>query len=301
MHSDVQFDPPRPREGYVRADGAWLYCRDIGEGPSVIVLHGGPDFDHTYLLPEFDRLADSCHLIYFDQRGRGRSAEGVQPEDVTIASEIDDIEAIRRHFHRESVVVLGHSWGAVPALEYVARHRGRVSHLILVDTAAASSDDAAFLREALRRQRTERELERMEALSASEEFQRGDIEREAEYYRLHFRPAFRDPRHLDTLVDRLRVHFTEATVVLARAIEQTLYDQTWSRSDYDLLPSLRSVDVPSLIIHGEADFIPVEIAAHIATALPNAQLCILPECGHFPFLEAWDQFHHLITDFLHNS
>jgi len=61
--------------------GTSLYARMIGSGPPVIVLHGGPDFDHGYLLPDLDRLADSFRLIYYDQRGRGRSAEGIRVED----------------------------------------------------------------------------------------------------------------------------------------------------------------------------------------------------------------------------
>jgi proline iminopeptidase len=56
------------------------------------VLHGGPDFDHSYLLPDLDRLSDSFRLIYYDQRGRGRSADGVRAEDVTLASDIADLD-----------------------------------------------------------------------------------------------------------------------------------------------------------------------------------------------------------------
>jgi len=44
--------PAAPREGRVSIGGAGLYFRDVGQGPPVIVLHGGPDFDHSYLLPE---------------------------------------------------------------------------------------------------------------------------------------------------------------------------------------------------------------------------------------------------------
>src|ERR1700750_2267736 len=73
-------------------NAAELYSREIGKGPAIIVLHGGPDFDKSYLVPEMDRLSDSFRLIYYDQRGRGRSANHVQPEDVTIASEIADME-----------------------------------------------------------------------------------------------------------------------------------------------------------------------------------------------------------------
>ncbi len=65
---------PVARSGYLSINGVELYVREVGAGQPVIVLHGGPDFDHNYLLPEMDRLAGSCRLIYYDQRGRGRSA-----------------------------------------------------------------------------------------------------------------------------------------------------------------------------------------------------------------------------------
>lgn len=93
------------------ADGHRLFCRDVGVGHPIVVLHGGPSFDHTYLLPELDRLADAFRLVYYDQRGRGRSAQGVRPEDVSLRSEIDDLDRVRSHFGLESVAVLGNSWG----------------------------------------------------------------------------------------------------------------------------------------------------------------------------------------------
>src|SRR5688500_14997326 len=84
MSANPQSDLPVPRDGYVPVEGAELYVREIGWGQPIVVLHGGPDFDHRYLLPDLDRLADSCRLIYYDQRGRGRSAGNVRPEDVGI-------------------------------------------------------------------------------------------------------------------------------------------------------------------------------------------------------------------------
>src|SRR5215204_1866071 len=122
MHARFSVDHPGPWEGQVLTDRARLYCRTVGKGRPIIVLHGGPDFDHHYLLPEMDRLADSFCLIYYDQRGRGRSAEGVAPEDVSIDSEIEDLDSVRRHFGLDSVTVLGHSWGGLVAMEYATRH-----------------------------------------------------------------------------------------------------------------------------------------------------------------------------------
>src|SRR6476659_1593373 len=60
------------------SDGrARLFVREIGVGDAIVVVHGGPDFDQSYLSPELDRLRDTFRLVYYDQRGRGRSAQGV--------------------------------------------------------------------------------------------------------------------------------------------------------------------------------------------------------------------------------
>src|SRR4051812_7381202 len=96
-------DQPAPCEGYLQLGTARLYYREVGAGSPLLMLHGGPDFDHSYLLPDLDRLAGSFRLIYYDQRGRGRSAANVQPADVSIASEVEDIERLREHLGRATV------------------------------------------------------------------------------------------------------------------------------------------------------------------------------------------------------
>jgi proline iminopeptidase len=274
-----------------------LFCRDVGAGPPIVVLHGGPDFDHTYLLPELDRLAESFRLVYYDQRGRGRSASGVRAEDVSLRSEIDDVDCVRSHFGLEAVAVLGHSWGGVLAMEYALRHPNRVSQLILRDTAPASSGDGQILRDELARRRPAADVEEMEAIAATDAYRRGDLDAEAAYYRIHFRMTLRRQDLLDALVARLRSNFTADGVLLARAIEHRLYDETSRSAHWDLFPALRKLDVPTLVLHGEHDFIPVELAARIAEAVPGAHLSVLPGCGHFTYLEAPGVVFEEVADF----
>ena len=275
-----------------------LFCRDVGAGHPIVVVHGGPDFDHCYFLPELDRLAGSFRLLYYDQRGRGRSAEGVRPEDVTLASELDDLDAVRRRFGLESVAVLGHSWGGVLAMEYAIRQPGRVSHLILLDTGPASAGDWRVLREEFVRRRDPADQEEMNVIAATDAYSRGDLEAEAEYYRRHFRMTLRDPALLEALVARLRANFTEDGVVLARTIEHRLYDETSRAPGWDLFPRLRELDVPTLLLHGEHDFVPVELVARIAAAVPGARLTVLPGCGHFTYLEAPDAVYDEVARFV---
>jgi proline iminopeptidase len=269
--------------------GVTLFVREIGAGQPVIVVHGGPDFDHCYLRPELDRLARSCRLVYYDQRGRGRSGAGVRPDEVSIGSEVADLDALRASLGLDSVAVLGHSWGGVLAMEYATRHPERVSHLILMNSAPASASDWVELRRALRAMRPPGDLERMRRIAASTAFQGGDLSAEAEFYRLHFRPTVRDPEQLERIVARLRAHFTAVGVLVARAIEDRLYGQTCERADYDLIPALRALPMPALVLHGGHDLIPVELAARIAAAIPRSNFVVLGECGHFAYLEAPDQ------------
>jgi proline iminopeptidase len=274
------------REAWVPVDGAQLFCREIGSGPPIVVLHGGPEFDHAYLLPELDRLADAFHLIYYDQRGRGRSAVGVRPEDVSMQSEIGDLERLRSHLGLESVAVLGHSWGGVLAMEYAIRHPDRVSQLLLLDTAPASPGDWQHLRDEFARRRPPEDREAMDAISATDAYKRGDLDADAAYLRHHFRMTVSRPEHLEALVARLRSNFTAESVLLARAIDQRLWDETALSASWDLLPALRGLDVATLVLHGEYDFIPLQVAARIAETVPAARLSVLSGCGHFTYLEA---------------
>ena len=115
-------EPMAARESHVPVKGGRLYVREIGSGTPVVVLHGGPDFNHKYLLPELDDLASRFRLIYYDQRGRGKSSADVSADEITIESEVDDLDQLREHFGLDELSLLGHSWGSLLAMEYASRH-----------------------------------------------------------------------------------------------------------------------------------------------------------------------------------
>jgi proline iminopeptidase len=277
-------DGTPPRDGYTSVDGAQLYYRDIGEGPPTIVLHGGPSFDHNYLLPDLDRLADGFRLIYYDQRGRGKSAQTVSPATVTIDSEMADLETVRAALGLEQVALLGHSWGGLLVMEYALRYPDRVSHLILLNTAPASHGDC-MLFERERDARAGDDVEILRALESRPEFAEGDPAARAAYDRVYFRSTLRSPELLDRLIDHLQVEWTNERILTAGAIGQQLWHETYESAEYDLLPMLTQLRIPTLVLHGDYDFVPVACAAHIAEAIPEARLVVIPDCGHFSYLE----------------
>jgi proline iminopeptidase len=289
----------QPRESRIPTGNASLYAREIGRGQPLIVLHGGPDFDHRYLLPDLDRLADAFRLIYYDQRGRGKSAEGVRAEDVTMASDVDDLDKVRQHFQLASTGLLGHSWGTVLALEYALRHPDRVSHLILMNPAPASAADVAVLRR-FYLQKLGPDMDRQVAIVKSAAYQAGDPEAVTARYRIHFKPALKRPEDYEKLMATMKAGFVSQGkdgIVKARAVEDRLMLNTWELKGYDLMPKLAALRMPSLVIWGNHDFIPVEIATHVARAIPGARLVTLKDCGHFAYLECPSDVRTAINDF----
>jgi proline iminopeptidase len=275
-------------ESRIPVGGAELYAREIGRGTAIIVLHGGPDFDHSYLLPEMDRLSDSYRLVYYDQRGRGRSADGVKPEDVTLASDIADIEKVRQYYHLDSVVLLGHSWGTVLALEYALRYPGRVSHLILMNPGPASADDYKQLKSEWMEKRPE-DMERRKAIAATAAFQEADPEAVVASYRIHFKPALARSEDYEKLISRMQAAFIQqgnAGILKARAVESRLMTETWAAPEYNLIPRIKSLRIPTLVITADHEFIPISAAEHIAQAIPNARMVTLKDCGHFAYMES---------------
>ena len=188
------------REGFAPVAGAELYYREVGEGQPIVVIHGGPDFDHTYLLPDFDRLAAGLRLVYYDQRGRGRSRGKIDLEQVHIERYVEDLDDLRKHLGLETIAVLGHSWGGIIAMHYALRHPGRTSHLLLMNSAPASHADLLLMREErLRRQAVHDR--KLTALMPG--YARGDPDAVAQYYRIDFGTGARADAHP---ARRLRLH-----------------------------------------------------------------------------------------------
>lgn len=286
-----------PREYRFLVGSAQLYAREVGRGKPIIILHGGPALDHRYLLPEMDALGDSFRLVYYDQRGRGSSAEGVQSEEITFQSELNDLEQVRRRFRLASPVVLGHSFGSLLALEYALRFPDHVSKIILMNPAPASAADWSLL--AKRHQSgLGSDAGRLESLEQTAAYKEGEPESELEVDRIWFRPGLARPEDLELLLTRLREGSTCASILRGRAIAERLFAQTLLAGSYDLASRLGSLAIPTLIIYGDHEFVPSVVVERIVRALPNARMITLRECGHFPTLEQPEALRDEIVAFL---
>lgn len=265
--------------------GIDLFVRRIGEGPPVVVLHGGPGAHHDYLLPGFDALARGRELIYYDQRGGGRSPV---PRDVPVGwtEQVADLDALRERWGLGRVTLAGYSWGALLALLYAVDHPRRVERLALVSPAPAWR----AARESYEARFAQRNLdplfqEERRRLRESGLRERDPAAFQQRIFELSVAPYFHDPERARELTP-------------FRVTGRTQQEVWASLGDYDLrprLPALRSI--PSLILHGEQD--PIPLATARATAeLIGAELHPLQRCGHVPYVEAFGEFVEAMDGFL---
>jgi pimeloyl-ACP methyl ester carboxylesterase len=128
----------------VCVNGVTLFVRRLGDPalPMLIVVHGGPTWDHSYLLPAAAELTDIAHVVLFDLRGCGRSSRtppvgtlpvtALQPDLLA-----DDVAALVTHFGGERRAdVLGFSYGGLIAMRVVDQHPQVVRSVILASTCA---------------------------------------------------------------------------------------------------------------------------------------------------------------------
>src|SRR5712691_3333808 len=103
---------------------------------TMIILHGGPGFDHTYLRAWRDRLSEITQLIYVDQRGCRRSQRHAH-EYYQLGIMADDIVLFCKTLDIERPIVLGQSFGGFVALSIAHRHPDFPAGIIVFDTSPA--------------------------------------------------------------------------------------------------------------------------------------------------------------------
>jgi proline iminopeptidase len=255
------------------------------ERPIVLLLHGGPGFDHAYFMPQLSELADTAQLVYLDQRGQGRS--GRPPLDTcTIEQMADDAAAFCRTLGIARPAVLGHSFGGFVALHLAVRHPELVGRLILVDTAAASDDMADSM--GILEQR-----HGAAARAAAERIFSGDITEAtmADFMRLVLPAYLRDPANFDLLAGALGRTITNP--------ELMTYYFAHSAARYDLRPCLGAIRIPTLVVVGDYDWLlPPSASRVIAAGIPEAELVVVPDAGHMPFIEQPAAFQAAIRRFV---
>ena len=281
--------PPRLTRRIVSVRGLELAVFSTPPVPGVtpvVCVNGGLLFSHAVLWPALAPLAARRQLILYDQRGRGESAVPPGARVARIEHDAGDVGALREALGLTRWDVLGHSWGGGVAMLAAERDRAAVRRLVLVDPVGVTSAWIPDLVPAAlaRLDAAERAvLERIDAAA----LETPDPRVHSAYSRAMY-PAWFADRDLAAMFSPPR-----STSVTGAAVGARL-----RREGYDWRALLRGLPVPTIVIHGEADLLPVSLARETAGTIGNARLLVLAGAGHMPFWEAPEHFFSAVDDFL---
>jgi proline iminopeptidase len=264
--------------------GINIFERRTGSGPPTVVLHGGPGAHHDYLLPGFDTLARGRELIYYDQRGGGRSPVS-RETPVGWREHVADLEALREAWGMEQLTLAGYSWGGLLALLYAIEFPERVACLALVSPAPAWREARLEFERRFAEWNLAPELQQQRAELRNSGLRERDPAGYAQrLFELSVTPYFSDPARARDLTP-------------FRVTGRTQQEVWLSLGDYDLRPALARLSIPATVLHGEHDPIPLETARTVAELL-GAGFHQLPRCGHVPYVEAHEEFVRILDGFL---
>ena len=235
----------------------------MAERSALLVLHGGPGFDHALMRPYFDRFADTHQVIYLDHRGNGRS--GGERDTWTLAQWGDDVDAFCGALGIERPVVYGLSFGGMVAMSYAARHPDGPSKLVLSSTAGRMDLPATYA--------AMEQLGGARARRIAEAFWTAPTaERSAEYLAVCM-PLYNPGGALGPEARKRTIQRNEVTFHFIEGEQRSM----------DLLPGLAAVRCPTLVLAGGLDPItPVSCAEAIRDALPAGvgELVVFDRAGH---------------------
>jgi len=264
----------------------WYEVRGGGPGTTLVVANGGPGFDHSYLhcSPAWDRLAKGRKVIFYDQRGNGRSSPLKEGIPCGLAEQIADLDALRNHLGLARVDLLGHSWGGYLVMAYAARHPERISHLLIVDSGAPKIQDTVFLFKNIHPETVSRE----DAVAFAVEL--GDEQAIAADLHEYVTMLFYTAEARDAFVARST----------AFSFHQKVNKAVWEDlRRFDLNPELAKFKFPTLVVTGRYDFnVAPSVAWGIHKAIPGSEFVVFERSGHLPFCEEVDGFVARVEAFL---
>ena len=255
---------------HLRINGTELYYESHGEGPVLVLAHGGGG-NHMSWWQQVPVLSRNYRCVTFDHRGFGLSrdvADGPGPEAF-----VEDLRKLLDHLGIERAALAGQSMGGWTVLGFAIAHPERVSALALCDT-TAGMDDAEVMREQAKlRESTRDGLAQILTRAYAADF------------------PVREPQlcFLYKQISELNLHVPMNLLSVLFKV----------RNRVDPIIEKR---VPTMLLVGEEDALaPVHVMALMARRIPHSRFERIAGAGHSVYFEKPAEFNRLMVDFLQNA
>ncbi|WP_420139635.1 proline iminopeptidase-family hydrolase [Sphingomonas sp.] len=282
-------------DGYANVPGGRIYWRRFGNGSKtpLLTLHGGPGAAHNYLL-SMSALAEDRPVIFYDQLGCGKADAPADDAIYTIQRSVEELDAVRKALRLDRVILYGHSWGTLLAIEYLCQKRGAgVEKLILAGALPSVPQASAGMRRLINSMPGDyaRKLDMLETAGKMQ-----TPEYAALVQQFYDRFVLRVPPTPDALVSFDALAKSIAYRVLNGPNEFTI---TGKIKDWDRRADLGTITQPTLLTTGEFDEITMDCHQTIQKGVAGrAKLVVMPGCSHLTMVEQPQQYNRIVRSFL---
>jgi proline iminopeptidase len=272
------------RMGMADGSASRLSYRVVGQGDVLMVIHDGPGGEKSLMYEGFDGMGDRLRVVYYDQRGCGRSEPLAADESCTIEDNVDDLEALRSFLHLKRFSIAAHGWGAVIAVEYARKYPEYVKAIVLVTP--VSPHEPGFHIDELVRRLPEEGQRKVQAVLDNPFASM--LEKREHLVRVVLPMLFYDSRVRERVnLDELRYSPDVDSRISAEL------------KSFDLYGRLGSVSTPTLIIAGRHDMLtPLAEQMAYVDGISTSQAVVFNDSGHFPFLEEKAAFTTQVENFV---
>ena len=294
-----------PDAGYiVTPDKVRIFYKIVGTGSETLVaVHGGPGNTLESIRADMEPLAKGRRVIYYDQRGQGRSELIKDGNKLGYEQHVADLETVRQHFKLEKMSLFGNSWGGLLISLYAVAHPDRVERMVLDVPAAPIRGFNDDMEDEISRRM--KKIYTPEKIERTNKLRRPDAWLSAKDLLAVCREVYTSILTVYTYSQTLDIGFKGdvcAGPMETLRQQRTVNAHVWrSLGDFNLMPKLAAVKAPVLVIHGAADVIPLRSSEFWAAGYPNARLFVIQKAGHIAHVETPEIFFPAVETFLKGS
>lgn len=268
--------------GTVNNNGVELYYEIVGSGKDTIIfLHGSPSTMYAF-VNDLDILSSHFTMIFYDQRGGGRSSLILAPDSMTWQVNVTDLEAIRAHFNIKKLNIMGISWGSALAVLYANDYLDHIKSLILFPMGVRKEPGVPKNAKPIPPLFDSVSVKRIDELLNDWESSDDPIAICEEYWSIVLPKYFHDSSY----IHRIKGSFCQEPPEVMRYTWRVSNARIQSLGDWDFRPILENIYSPTLIIKGTSTpWMYPEWSEEWVAWLPNSRMLWVDESGLFPWVE----------------
>ena len=287
-----------PNEGFINVPGGSVWYRISGAdkpGIPLLLVHGGPGAPHDY-LDTLATLGMNRPVVFYDQLGCGNSDKPSDTSLWNIARFVEELDQVRTALNLQKVHIMGQSWGAMLAVEYILRKnpQGVISLTLsgpLLSSPRWIADQQAWLLECP--QSVQDTISKYEALGVftSQSYQ----DAMTYYYNLHLCRLNPWPACLNRAFEKM------GKEVYAYMWGPSEFTCTGTLKNADLTGRLGQLHIPTLFTCGQYDEAPYQTINYFQSLVPGSEICVFPDASHSHHLEQPVLFVSVLSAFLQKN